>query len=79
MHDSPLTGNHDPRGGAGLNPFAGLPGSLGGAGSGAQGGVGGGLSPAMLSSLYMQGAAGGFSRRLPGMMEQVINCLTFLS
>jgi hypothetical protein len=48
-------------GGSGLNPFAGLPGGMGGGG--------GGMNPAMLSNLYMQG---GFNRRLPGMMEQVI-------
>jgi hypothetical protein len=48
-------------GGAGLNPFAGLPGSMGANSSGA-------MTPAMLSNLYMQG---GFTRRPPGMMEQV--------
>ena len=52
-------------GGAGLNPFAGLPGSMG---AGGAGGGGGGMTPAMLSNLYMQG---GFQRRMPGMMEQV--------
>jgi len=49
----------------GLNPFAGLPGSMGG---GATSGGSGAMTPAMLSNLYMQG---GFNRRPPGMMEQV--------
>ncbi len=48
-------------GGAGLNPFAGLPGSMGGSSN---------MTPAMLSNLYMQGGYN-TNRRPPGMMEQV--------
>jgi hypothetical protein len=50
-------------GGAGLNPFAGLPGSM-------VGGSSNSMTPAMLSNLYMQGGYN-TNRRPPGMMEQV--------